>query len=147
MPSLFTSYTTCLARGITCIGGYYQSEYLPIMQKGMVAALKTKKRHEEAGAFVEKIKTAHYLSGMQTVMTTAGSFGLIPAGPVEIIAAGGMGKKEMNRIEQLSVRDAHLASLFETIPDVVPYNEQPEDWRRDIAAICRKTLTDKILVL
>ncbi|MCP3942181.1 MAG: hypothetical protein GY710_11945 [Desulfobacteraceae bacterium] len=148
MPSLFTSYTTlCLARGITCMGGYYQSEYLPIMQKGVAMALKKKKRHDQTGALVEKIKAAHYLSVMQTVMTTADPFGLIPAGPVEIIAAGGMGKKEMRKIEQLSVRDAHLASLLETIPDVVPYNEQPKDWRRDIAAICRKTLTDKILVL
>ncbi|WP_054691408.1 hypothetical protein [Desulfosarcina cetonica] len=40
LPSVFTSLLVIsLARGVTCVGGYFQCEYLPSMQAGLVKAL------------------------------------------------------------------------------------------------------------
>ena len=120
LPSLFTSYTTlAFARGLTCLGGYYQAEYLPVMQKELVEALRETGSHQQEAQLVENIVTGSYLSGMQMVMT-GDTDTLIPAGPVEIIAGGGLTDEDLDQILSLSVRDAHLASLFETIDDISP---------------------------
>ena len=121
LPSLFTCYATLsLARGIICIGGYYQSEYLPAMQKSVVNVLKNTPAMEDAAARIETVTTASYLSGMQTIMTRVEDHSLIPAGPVEIIAGGGLDIKHIEQLNRLTIKEAHMASLFETLPDVVP---------------------------
>lgn len=121
LPSLFTSFTVlAFARGITCLGGYYQGEYLPMMQKELAAALRETGSHREAACRVEETGARAYLSGMQAVMAQIEAGALIPAGPVEIIAAGGLTEKDLNQVLALSVRDAHLASLFDTVGDIAP---------------------------
>ena len=121
LPSLFCCYTAIsLARGVVCAGGYYQAEYLPVMQQGVVSALRSHGSYSDIVAKVERVKTNCYLSGMQMVMANDSQAGLVPAGPVEIIAGGGLSMAELKQLGQLSVRLAHIASLSETVPDVVP---------------------------
>lgn len=145
LPSLFTCYTSIsLARGIGCIGGYYQSQYLPCMQQGIIDVLSKyssmKKIYNQTG----NIPTGRYLSGMQTVMTKIGENCLIPAGPIEIIGRGGLNKEDFSKIKQLTIKEAHLASLFETIPDIVPFPERDGKWHQKIPIFCNALLKDKI---
>ncbi len=148
MPSLFTCYATLsFARGINCIGGYYQSEYLPVMQKKVVNVLKKTATLEDVAVQIEKVNTASYLSGMQMVMTGDADHGLIPAGPVEIIAGGGLDLKHIEQLRRLTIKQAHLASLFETLPDVVPYGARKNGWKQDISKLCLQLLREKAVVI
>lgn len=120
LPSLFSCYTAIsLARGVVCAGGYYQAEYLPVMLQGVLNALNSNEVYRAAAAIIGRVTASCYLSGMQMVMTIDYRSGLLPAGPIEIIAGGGLSMAELHQLEGLSVRQTHIASLSETIADVV----------------------------
>ncbi|MFW2369083.1 MAG: hypothetical protein ACN4GW_21920, partial [Desulforhopalus sp.] len=145
LPSIFTSFSVlAFARGLTCLGGYYQAEYLPLMQAELVAAMRETGSSKKAANLVENVKTDCYLSGMQTVMTEDKD-GLIPAGPVEIIAGGGLTDENLDTILTLSVRDAHLASLFETIDDIAPRVYEKNSLKQALAKDCH-LLRGKVVV-
>ncbi len=145
VPSLFTSYLCmALARGITCLGGYYQAEYLPSMQSALVRALRETGCRAGADA-VLSVTTDGYLSGMQAVLCPNGAGGLVPAGPLEIIAAGGLSGEDVRRIAATSVYDAHLGSTVETVADAAR-ELMAGDWERDIAADLGLKLTGRAVV-
>ena len=134
LPSVFTCFSVlAFARGVNCLGGYYQAEYLPDMQAGVIAALEYASWNREWVETIGRVPTDGYLSGMQAVMTMPDATGLIPAGPIEIMAGGGLDGNELNHILSMSIRDAHLASLFDTIPDIAPWEARSDDWKRDMA--------------
>jgi hypothetical protein len=146
-PSLFTSYLTMsLARGLTCVGGYYQSEYLPAMQRGVVRALKGTPGYETCALLVEKVDTTSYLSGMQTVMTLIDKGALIPAGPIEIIAGGGLQMEELEQLVSLTVEEAHVASLFDTMQDVAPLEAKKGGWKKALSREYYQLLKERIVV-
>jgi hypothetical protein len=147
IPSLFTSFLTiALARGMVLWGGYYQAEYLPAIQQGVLRALKKTSGYELAVETIEQVPTNGYLSGMQTVMTEARKGHLVPAGPLEIIARGGLDADELERMGALLIRDAHAASLFETVSDLVAWEPGETDWKNVLSVECHQTLRDKIVV-
>ena len=120
LPALFTCFLAiAFARGVNCVGGYYQAEYLPAMQRGLVDALKAAGNYDRLAALVAQVPTDTYLSGMQTVMFRISGDCLIPAGPLEIAAAGGLTAADIRKACAITVREAHLASLIETLPDVM----------------------------
>jgi hypothetical protein len=147
LPSLFTSYlTVSLARAITCIGGYYQGVYLPLIQKGVVKALEQIGSYGSAVEHVSKANTHCYISGMQTVMVPCGDDALIAAGPLEIIHSGGLGQKDLNRLRRLSVSNAHLASCIDTTLDIAARENKPSDWKKILSKECYNLLANKVVV-
>ena len=120
LPSIFTSYLlVSIARGISCIGGYYQAAYLPIMQKAVIETLRSISGETVKIIDTEKLLPDLYLSGMQTIgLVTDGQ--LLPAGPVEIIASGGLNTEQYGQIGEVTVMHSHIASLYDTIMDVAP---------------------------
>ncbi len=119
-PSLFTCYlVVSLARGVACVGGYYQAEYLPVMQNGVCAALRKNDQFVVAIGPISEVATDLYLSGMQLIsMDTPG--GLKPAGLFEISARGGLTTAELDRIRRINLYDAHIASISDTLVDIDP---------------------------
>ncbi|MDH3689606.1 MAG: hypothetical protein OEU36_09045, partial [Gammaproteobacteria bacterium] len=147
IPSLFTSFLTLsFARGVTCLGGYYQAEYLPAIQDGVVRALRRFYNYRHAADCVTKVHTRAYLGGMQAVMRRIDREHLVPAGPLEIIASGGLTTEELRLIRSLTVRDAHIASLFETITELGLASIAPNDWKRQLAEVCNGILRDQIVI-
>ena len=147
LPSLFTCYTVLsLARGIACAGGYYQSEYLPQVQQGVANALEVQSDYREVIDKVLAVPTQIYLSGMQTVMCHGQNDILIPAGPIETIAAGGLSPSDMETIKMLSVREAHVASLFETLGDLSLESGWANDQKHEVAVECSQLLKDSIVI-
>lgn len=147
IPSLFVTYTTlAFARGIACVGGYYQSVYLPEMQQGLLQALQHVRGYEAVCRAVRRVPTGNYLSGMQPVMLEEPSGGLIPAGPLEIAAAGGLSEEDLEKVRGVSFRDAHVASLLETVSDLFPEDRLPKDWKTTWSSECGKSLKDKVVV-
>ena len=147
LPSLFTCFlVVSFARGLACAGGYFQGEYLPAMQRGVVRALEESGDYHQVGHLVSQVPTGDYISGMLALMTRIEEDCLIPAGPVEIIAGGGITSNDIEQMRSLTVRDAHLAALFETVPDIVPAGLNAPDWKRKLAGDCSRLLEDKVVV-
>ncbi|MCP5154563.1 MAG: hypothetical protein H6983_10380 [Ectothiorhodospiraceae bacterium] len=146
IPSLFTAYAAiALGRGMTCLGGYYQARYLPRMQTGVSAALRVVGDARGADAVAEA-RTHAYLSGMQMVSFEHRA-GLVPAGPLEIVAAGGLDVEAIARLMHVSVADAHVASLLETMPDLLGPDDAHPGWREAIAAATRDEVGDRLIVI
>jgi predicted MFS family arabinose efflux permease len=147
LPSLFTCYlVVSLARSIVCLGGYYQAEYLPRIQQRLARALERTGGHDSVIASVLNVDTGSYLSGMQTVMTEVKEGHLIPAGPLEIIAGGALDAGDIEKIGSLTVREAHLASLSETVPDFISSEITTPEWQRRLAMDCHDLLRKKIVL-
>ena len=147
LPSLFSCFLTlALARGIVCLGGYYQADYLPTMQWKVAKALR------EGGwpwiaAQVAGVPTDRYLSGMQTVMSRTPAGGLLPAGAVEMTAGGGLSEAMIARGQALTLREAHLASLLETVPDVIPEAARRAEWKIPLALELGRRLRHRVAIL
>ncbi|MFQ5937744.1 MAG: hypothetical protein ACE5LB_15175 [Acidiferrobacterales bacterium] len=146
-PSLFTSYLAiALARGVTCVGGYYQAEYLPAMQRGVVHAVQRSERQRAFAEKVSQVKTESYLSGMQAVMTLAGAGALAPAGALEIIAGGGLSGEDLANIGDITVREAHLASVVDTVRDVAPEVVDSATWEKQVGVDLKRVLSRRIVL-
>ena len=148
LPSLFTCFLVIsLARGVTCAGGYYQSEYLPFMQRAVVNALRESRDFENVADIVEQVPTHNYLSGMQTVMCELGKSRLVPAGPLEIIAGGGLTKGDIEQILSGTIRDAHVASLIDTLPDFIPAIDRDiPGWKKHLIDEYKAVLAGKVII-
>jgi hypothetical protein len=145
-PSLFTCFLVLsLARGVTCVGGYFQGRYLAAMQRAVVDALR-ECNLETAARLVASVQTAKYLDSMLAIMTEASAGHLVPAGPVEIIAGGGIQPRDIEPFLSLTVREAHLAALFETVPDAIPPAERAPGWKQQLAAELYRLLGEAIVV-
>lgn len=148
LPSLFTCYSiTGFARGVSCCGGYFQASYLSHIQHGLLKAL----RHWTDGStFVEHISQVSsniYLSGMQAVMHQHNNTLLLPAGPVEMIAKGGLTPDKLEQLSGVTVRDAHIAGLMETLPDIQLRDDLSINWRLSLAKASNHTLHDRIVII
>lgn len=147
LPSIFTSYLLIsIARGISCIGGYYQADYLPIMQKAVMEALRC-----NAGATVKTINTRPlrpdlYLSGMQAIGFEVDGH-LLPAGPLEIMASGGLDAEQYERIGEVSVLQAHIASLYDTIIDVIPQAGDFHRTKKEITKLVYDAVGSEIVTI
>jgi hypothetical protein len=150
LPSIFTSLLTIsLARGVVCAGGYFQCEYLPAMQRGLVGAMQAVEGYADVGRRVSQVKTDTYLSGMIAVMRRTEAGHLVPAGPLEVVAGGGVDDEALLKMMALSLKDAHIGALAETIQDL-PTSEKtalPDNWRSELAQDAKRLLNEKIAVV
>ncbi|MBN1008453.1 hypothetical protein [Amphritea pacifica] len=145
LPSVFGCFLViALARGVTCLGGYYQGDYLPQIQAGVVEVLQQNNLPELAAVIHDSV-TDGYLSGMQTIMVEQGEF-LLPAGLLEILASGSISVAEFEVILKMSLRDAHSASLTETVADVMPGVLQVENRLTQLLRSQREQLSEKITI-
>ena len=151
LPSLFTSFLVIsLARGITCAGGYYQAEYLPQMQQAAIKALSMSTEWAKIAQKVKAVNTNSYLSGMQLVMSQFNESALIPSGPLEIIASGGLTVSDIEQLRSVTVKNAHIASIIETAADVIPgyFNETEHmDKRRILLEGATKLLKNSNIIV
>jgi len=147
LPSVFLCFIILLfARGLACVGGYFQGEYLPKMKQGISRALQKTQHYPELIQHIQQAPTHYYLDSMLTVMTLSQERGLFPAGPVEIIATGGLSHNDIEKMLSLTLREAHLADMLETIPDVVSPKHLPSHWRQQVADECSTLLGGKIVI-
>jgi hypothetical protein len=148
LPSLFTCFlAVAFARGLVCVGGYHQCAYLPVMKAGIVDALQQTGGYENIARSVNQVPTNNYLSGMMVIMAKLNQENfLVPAGPLEIMAGGGVQLEDMERMLSLTLRDAHLAALFETVPDVLAAGQLKSGWKKQLAAECYHLLKNKVVI-
>jgi hypothetical protein len=105
LPALFLTFLeVSFARGFRCFGGPWQTTYLPIMQAGLVNALNATGRHDTA-EICGAVRTANYVAGM-VVAVARYPADMSAAGPVEILAGGGLSRADLERIANMRVEDA-----------------------------------------
>ena len=147
LPSLFTSFlVVSLARGVVCAGGYFQCEYLPAMQRGVVNALEKAGGYDGVARHVSNVTTDTYLSGMIAAMTRVNNDYLVPAGPIEILAAGGFKEDDIVQLQSITVKDAHVAALTETLQDLPLWTRQAPNWKTHLALNIAPLLENKVVI-
>jgi len=147
LPSIFTSYLLIsIARGISCIGGYYQADYLPIMRKAVIETLRSNAGGTVKAIVSGKLRPHRYLSGMQTIGLKADSQ-LLPAGPLEIIACGGLNAEQYERIGEITVLQSHIASLYDTLIDVIPRGGDFNRSKENITKLVHDAVGNKIVTI
>lgn len=133
-PSLFTMFTVVsLARAVTCVGGYFQSDYLPAIQNGLVQALKSIEGYRSYAEAVAGVTTDIYLSGMMFLLAGVNQEYAVPAGPIEIISRGGLKDGFFEELGSLPINAAHQIGLFNIYPDLVSRPERIERWQTSLA--------------
>lgn len=147
LPSIFTSYLlVSIARGVSCIGGYYQADYLPIMQKAVIDTLRSDSGETVKTIDTRKLRPDLYLSGMQAIGLKTGSR-LLPAGPLEIIASGGLDAEQYEQVGEVTVLESHIASLYDTIMDVVPQGSDFSRAKEEITKLAHDSVGSKIVTI
>lgn len=149
LPSLFTCYMTIgFARGITCCGGYFQAEYLAGMQRGLINALCEIPGCMNIVEQLSQVPSDIYLSGMQMVMRHLDDDLLLPAGPIEMIASGGLSQSQLEKhMCSITVKNAHIAGLMETLLDFQPYKDRVDGWYLILARESSYFLKNKTLII
>jgi len=147
LPSIFTSYLlVSIARGISCIGGYYQAEYLPTMQTAVIDTLRSNSGQTVKAIAGENLRTDLYLSGMQTIgLKSDGQ--LLPAGPLEIIASGGLTAEQCQQAGEVTVLQSHIASLYDTMIDVFPQRGDFDRGKKEITKLSHDAVGKKIVTI
>jgi len=119
IPSLFVSFATlAFARGLKCIGGFVQVEYLPAMQRSLVQALECRGLHDWAQN-VAQVPTANFVTGINVALSVYPDGAVKPAGAVELIAGGGLTEKDLEKIKEIPVYEANMSGLLESYSEVV----------------------------
>jgi hypothetical protein len=138
-PNLFTMFmVVSFARAVECVGGYFQSEYLPAMQSGLVHSLLSFKRYEGYAESVASVTTNSYLSGMMFLLARSDAHHAVPAGPLEIIGKGGISQDFIKEAMSITVAMAHQIGIFNMYPDICPRLDRPAQWQRKLAMeLCR----------
>jgi len=122
IPSTFTAFLVLsFSRGITCLGGYYQAEYLDEYKRGLLHVLYGRPEMQRAYNCVAQVFSDGYLSGMLLCYSGRKLLnGGAPSGMVELFRES----KSVNELcissKNVSVYDAHVASIIDTLCDVCP---------------------------
>lgn len=128
VPSLFTVYTSLtLDHGLQCFGGIFLSRYLPTMIENVVQAL------AESAPPLPPLLAALPL-GFQV---RAGQT-LRPAGAVELHAAGGLSRAQLDHFAQLRIPELLPLSLREWVLDYMPDNKRPSNWSAQLLELASR---------
>jgi hypothetical protein len=134
LPGLFTSFATlAFARGIKCIGGFKQVDYLQDMQQGLLKALETQ-GHNDWTKILSDMSTANFVTGMNIALAHYPDGQMSSAGAIEIIASGGLTRSDIERIGILTVEEANLAGLLVTYPEFSGGDKPEKDWFSSLKA-------------
>ena len=132
LPGVLTlAIVLCFERGLTWLGGMFQSIYLPQWQSALIQVLRDTPL-EELTATVGACDCTGYLSGPMFALCRWKDFAA-GAGPAEFW----MAKPTYTRIQELIARtrlwDAHVMGLAEMYFDLVSREERAENWYERIA--------------
>lgn len=128
-PSMFTCFAQlAFARGIHCVGGYYQSEYLAVMQQGIVDTLSDADEFRPVLEAIAVVPSDLCLSGVQAFSRRREDGSLLPVGSVELAEMGGIGDAELAAMASMPVRDACCLAFTEVFPQLVRSASLPSNW-------------------
>lgn len=136
-PALLLCFTTLLfARGIRCYGGYFQPEYLRVMQKGIVQALEENGDAATAEVIAQRDPSG-YICGPIFLSGDHGE----PVGIIEMLARC-MTAETIDRLMETNFEEAHRATLANVYADIVPAAQRLNGWENVIAQLMGRYARD-----
>ena len=131
-PGIFiVSVLLAFERGITWMGGMFQSVYLPSWQKTVMKLLNEMGMKEEAD-IVGGFDCTGYISGPMYALFGGDGYATT-AGPVEMLMTGCNLSFLKSSIEKTTLWNAHMIGLHEMYPDLTVKNERKPDWYKTAA--------------
>ncbi|MBI9091372.1 MAG: hypothetical protein JEZ12_19345 [Desulfobacterium sp.] len=149
LPSNFTCFLVlAFARGMVCVGGYFQSEYLPEIRDKVAGVLSEsgEERLVQSARKVAAVPCDRFFSAMAGVMCGNRTGQLFPAGALEMTAAP-LSLKDIEKVQALTVEEAFYASLLDTVMDVIPRNLVNGSWKGPLSLDVGKKLKDRVVVV
>lgn len=149
LPSNFTCFLVlAFARGMVCVGGYFQSEYLPEIRDKVVGVLSGsgEDRLVQSARKVAAVPCDRFFSAMAGVMCGNRTGQLFPAGALEMTAAP-LSLEDIGKIQALTVDEAFYASLLDTVMDVIPRNLVNGSWKSSLSLDLGKRLKNRVVVV
>ena len=129
-PALLLCFTTLLfERGIRCCGGYFQPEYLRVMQKGIADALR-EVGDAATAQVIEQRDPSGYVCGPIFLSGDHGE----PVGIIEMLARG-MTAERLDQLMETNFEDAHRATLANVYTDIVPAAQRIEGYEEIITEL------------
>jgi hypothetical protein len=133
VPSLFTAYMNLtLDHGLRCFGGIFLADYLPAMIRGVSAAM------DEAGTPLNALPQDLRLAALPLTVQIDSGQGLLPAGAVELAAAGGLTGTQLADISRLALADVLPLSLASWYQDYVRPEDRPPGWERAVTELASR---------
>lgn len=130
LPTCFTVVSS--ARGVGCLGGYYQSDYLPRVH----AAVQTTLEQCGIGDHSVDIPMGWNLAGIQAILGRDTTGTHIPLGPIALASEGGLSEQEIAGILRTPMVEAQVAALSEILVDLLAVREVAEpDAERLVSAL------------
>ncbi|GEM_PF-6949512 len=123
-------------RGLTWLGGVFQAEYLPEMQR-MLSAAFNEAGYYDLERYIMSWRCDGYISGPIFMLSETKNNLLVNAGPFECIING----ITWDRIQELlstKIKDAHYMGMFEFYHDLVLSENRIEGWYGKIADYCKE---------
>ena len=149
LPSVFSCFLSfAFARDVVCIGGCFQSDYLPVIQRAVCHALMDGGLKDVAQAVLQ-VKTDVYLPGMSGIMTQPELKPyLLPAGIFEILSGGGITSSDVDRLAKLTVGEAHCGAIFENLSAADParFGTYQSGWKKTLAEDVYRYLNQKVVI-
>jgi hypothetical protein len=116
------------------------------MQKAVIETLRGDSGETVKTIDTRKLRPDLYLSGMQTIgLKTGGQ--LLPAGPLEIMASGGLDAEQYEQIGEVTVLQSHIASLYDTVMDVVPQGSNFNRAKDEITKLVHDAVGNEIVTI
>lgn len=133
LPGLYLSFAVmAIARGLMCCGGAYQTGYLADMRKRTAVALENAGETALArciGAFPPSPMT----TGLMPLRFSAGEGTPYPAGPVEIMAAGGLTDARLEAVAAIPAHEAFALYLAYQYEDIIAPARRIAGWLSHLA--------------
>ena len=127
IPSVFMLFAvTAFARGLACAGGILQTEYLPAMAEGLAQVFRELGEPDFAAQIAVDSPFATGLVPLRA--PTADHLAHCPAGPVDLMLAGGLTRDMLEKFAAMKLSDAVEASLAYLYEDRIPAAERIKGW-------------------
>ncbi|MDO5532291.1 hypothetical protein [Sutterella sp.] len=129
VPGLFLLYSvTDIARGLACAGGILQSAYLPAMAEALARVFETL---GEQGLAAQIGVDSPFATGLVPLRApTADGLAHCPAGPVDLMLAGGLTRDMLEKFAATRLPDAVEASLASLYEHRIPQEKRVTGWQR-----------------
>ena len=139
IPATFMSFVThVFARGMKAYGGYFQTDYLTQIKEGLIVSL-VEGSYKTWAELISKVPTKNYLCGSEPIMVRYADDTVKPAGPVEIVAKGGLTIEDYQKLNKMSVQTANSVAYPNIYRVVSPIAEQDPD----LLSVTREDLVAK----
>ncbi len=134
---------TFFERGVTWLGGVFQTRYLPEWQRGLISLFRElglPAAAETIGAY----DCTGYACGPMTALYGGDGFAVC-AGPVECLMGGAEYPAVVRTLRETRIGDAHRIGMMEMFEDLAGRDERPEGWYRTMAESLGRRFAENVV--